>query len=246
MRYITGMTGRMIIPGIVLILGMSCERQLMDPENSSFTIDPKYSMVRSYPGGGGLFVIRLIPDEAFTGPITLSAESDPRLHIEILENPVQLSDSVRVAEISIWPDTTIPIQNYPVHLSAVHDNHVEQTDLQVEIIEWEDYPPSEDALMIREAFIPWLIQNIPQCSQLAEESWADYMTYPQILVVEHWSSVSDAWEMRFCFHVMIAPYDWSMIWLRPRGKSDPIITAKRESNGTIHIIPAEEYPAFGY
>jgi hypothetical protein len=246
MRSITDTIVRTIIAGIILILGLGCEKHFMDPENPSFKIEPKYSMVRSYPGGGGVFIIRLIPDEGFSGTIILSAESDSRFHADILETPLQLDDSIRTAEISIWPEPTIPVQNYEIRLIAAHENHTEYTDLSIEMTEWDAYAPSEYALEIRDSFIQWLAQNVPQCAELAEESWQNYMTYPQILVVEHWTSISNTWEMRFCFHVMIAPYDWSMVWLRSRGKIDPIITAKRESDGSIHIIPEDEYPLFDY
>jgi hypothetical protein len=146
----------------------------------------------------------------------------------------------------IWPDSTIPFHDYGISLTAADNYHQEKLDLQAEIIEWDNSPPSEDALFIRNTFMQWFRLNVPDCEELERQQWKNYMTYPQILVVEHWTSISPQWEIRFCIHVMIAPYDWSMARLRPRGKTDPLITVKRESGGDIHTIPVEEYPVFEY
>ena len=53
--------------------------------------------------------------------------------------------------------------------------------------------------------------------------------------------------MRICYHVMISPYNWSMLWLRPWGKVDAIFAAKRESDGTTYEISISDYPTYyGY
>ncbi len=73
------------------------------------------------------------------------------------------------------------------------------------------------------------------------------LTYPEILVVEHWTFLNPTWEMRMCFHVMIPPYDWSMLTIRSRGEWDFQFAAKRESDGTTYEIPVAEYPVMcGY
>ena len=74
-----------------------------------------------------------------------------------------------------------------------------------------------------------------------------YITYPAHLIVEHWTFLYDNWEMRICYHVMIPPYNWSMLWLRPLGELDAVFSAKREWNGTAYEIPICDYPTFyGY
>jgi hypothetical protein len=62
--------------------------------------------------------------------------------------------------------------------------------------------------------------------------------------------MSKDWEVRFCFHVMIPPYDWTKIMIRERDEWEPAIAGKREHDGVdykLSEIPISEYPTFyGY
>ena len=92
--------------------------------------------------------------------------------------------------------------------------------------------------------IDWLETNHPEFGSFSTANSYAYITYLAHLIVEHWTFLYDEWEMRICFHVMIPPYDWSMIWLRPRGEVDAIFSAKRESDGTVYEIPISDYPTY--
>ncbi len=95
--------------------------------------------------------------------------------------------------------------------------------------------------------MPWLSQHHPEYAAVLDQKWFAYNTYPQIWVVEHWTFLSEDWELRVCFHVMIPPYDWSMMRLRKRGEVNAEFAARRESDGTIYEIPVSDYPIkFGY
>ncbi len=105
---------------------------------------------------------------------------------------------------------------------------------------------SEYATREKGRFLPWLAAPDPAFAGLAQEEWTVFQTYPQMLVVEHWTFLSDEWEMRICVHVMIPAGDWAMVRIRRRGESEPLLAARRETDGSIHAIAMEEYPSFGH
>jgi hypothetical protein len=82
----------------------------------------------------------------------------------------------------------------------------------------------------------------PELGDLSPQVWRNYLTYPMHLIVEHWTFLSTAWEVRLCRHIMIPPHDWSMILFRRLGTLEPVLAARRETDGSIHQIPVSEYP----
>ena len=62
-----------------------------------------------------------------------------------------------------------------------------------------------------------------------------------ILVVSHYLFFSEDWEMGLMWHIMIAPHDWSRIYLRPRGEMAPTlafeIPSVSDPTSSIRAIP---------
>ena len=84
---------------------------------------------------------------------------------------------------------------------------------------------------------------------LTEEDFFSYCTYPQTIIVSHYTFLSENWEVRFCHHEMIPPDDWSMILIRQRGEIDAEVSYKEDSsiNHSVYEIPVSEYPIlYGY
>jgi hypothetical protein len=220
------------------------------PGDEAFAIAPKYSSIRSYPGGGGVFIARLLTGDGYTGSVNLSLRAHPLLNAR-LDRDV-LDNRSRIAEITIRPDQSIDIGIYEIELLAARDNDPSNTGrqsavlLNVELLQWG--PGNiDDAVLKKDEFIGWLKNEHPELGDFSNRVWFPYMTYPQIWIVEHWTFLDKEWEFRLCYHVMIPPYDWSMIMLRQRGRWNPVLAAMRESDGTIHEIPVSEYPImFGY
>ena len=155
--------------------------------------------------------------------------------------------------LNLFNKIKFPILYYLINqlLSKINDDSIcsnyytdeETILLEVEMFNWtsESLP---NAIIKRDEFIDWLEINHPEFGSFSTANSFAYITYPAHLVVEHWTFLYDEWEMRICYHVMIPPYDWSMIWLRPRGEIDAIFSAKRESDGTTYEILVSEYPIF--
>jgi hypothetical protein len=206
-----------------------------------FDFSTKYPMIRSYPEGGGVFIVRAVHDDASVSNIALSVKSDSGLNALIDLN--EINGLSGIAEITIRPDQSIDIGSHQISIWATDSNMARSVDLKIEVIDWPAGNP-ETAESKQEEFVEWLEVEHPELGQFSGRDWFPYLTYPGIWVVEHWTFLDHDWEMRICFHVMIPPYDWSMLLLRPRGHWDPILAARRDSDGTTYEIPIDEYPTF--
>jgi hypothetical protein len=233
----------------------SIERDRLESAIPGLQLKAKYSYIRSYPGGGGLFIVELESDDSLSGSVSLRIEADAVLNAE-LDRQI-LNRESDVAEITIRPEVTAPIKTYRINVIACRPavsppaplDLCQTVELEIEMLPWGGAVP-DYAQAKRDELLEWVEATHSEFGRLSAQKWYPYMTYPGILVVEHWTFLNEEWEMRVCFHVMIPPYDWSMIQLRERGEVYPIFAAKREYNGTtyqVHEIPVSEYPTFfGY
>ena len=222
----------------------------IDLSELAFAIVPKYSYIRSHPGGGGIFVVSLLTGAGFTGNVNLSLRAHPSLNASLDRNT--LNSRYNIAEITIQPSETIEIDTFEIEVRAVHTgspSHIaryQTVSLEVEVFQWGPTSPS-NVIPKRDEFIGWLETEHPELGNFTNRIWFPYVTYPQIWVVEHWTFLDEDWEFRLAYHVMIPPYDWSKILLRRRGEWNPVLAAIRETDGTIHEIPISDYPLmFGY
>jgi hypothetical protein len=250
-----------------------------------FEIEAKYSAIRSYPGGGGIFILNMTPEHDFSGFVFLGIRGDSKLNAQLTARI--LHRNVRVAELTISPSEFIDIKTYEIVLTAIHfkmpilstilylistilsprqdyssfscfsylDTHglvysslfdIRRLVLEVELFNWSS-GNLPDAIVKRDELIDWVETEHPEYGIFSDKESFAYVTYPGILIVEHWTFLYEEWEMRICYHVMIPPHDWSQIWLRRRGEIDPEFAAMRESDGTIYEISVVDYPTmFGY
>jgi hypothetical protein len=228
----------------------SIEPGIDDPGTRSFSIVPKYSYIRSYPGGGGIFIVRLLDTGMFIRNVNLYLRAHPSLNASLDRNT--LNSRHNIAEITIQPSESIEIDTFEIELYAAYDDFLSHTGqyvkitLEVEVMQWGPTNPS-NVISKMDEFVLWLETVHPELGDFSNRIWFPYMTYPQIWIVEHWTFLDEDWEFRLAYHVMIPPYDWSKILLRRRGQWDPVLAAERESDGTIHEIPISEYPImYGY
>lgn len=252
-----------IILVLVAVFSSSCEHDSVQPNNSpersyqgdlipddpgdesneagGFTLRCINTSVRSYTGGGGVFVVTIQPDPQFNGSVRLEVEANPLLGAKLTR--YRLDEFLSYAELTVEPAAPIAPATYDIVLRATHHGKTISRILQVDIHFWSHHEPGMEILK-RDEFVSWLSNEHPELGDFAAEEFRRYMTYPEILVVEHWTFLSDMWEFRLCYHVMIPPHDWSKMLLRRRGCSQPLLAAQRESDGTIAEMPVDEYPVF--
>ena len=253
-------------------------------DNEKFEIESKYSYIRSYPNGGGIFITYMTPKKGFSGYVSLKINADNNLNAKL--DRETLDKQSQVAEITIQPNEFIELKTYEIVFTATYFKNslheaifncisniresglfylisflfdrfniesvferlfnIKKIVLEVEIFDWSS-ANLPDVIIKRDELIDWVEASHPEFGTFSSENCFAYITYPAHLIVEHWTFLYEKWELRICYHVMIPPYNWSMLWLRPRGEVDPIFAAKKESDGTTYEMPISEYPTFyGY
>jgi hypothetical protein len=241
-NYLSVSIKAMILFFSILILG--CEKDNpIEPDDGDYTLSVKYDSIRSYPGGGGIFVLSVKTDTGFTGIIKLSLQADIRLNAEFTES--ELDNVKGISNIELAPAADLAPGTYPIRLTARHNGMEKIKELKVIVYEWDGN--IVDALDKLLPFKSWLQANKPQYNSLFTGNRKIYATYPQTLIVEHFTFLNSEYEMRLCYHVMIEPYDWSKICIRRLDKTEPELALMRDTNGDITVIPTQDYPTlYGY
>lgn len=231
-----------LLLGAAVLAGCS-EEPTTAPEMAAamgdFTLATDGLTLRSYPGGGGVFVVALEPSEDFAGSVRLSLAAATVLHAEL--NREILEPDSCVAEVVLHPERGASLGMYDLKLVATHGLQADTVTLTVDVIDWSQVEEPGWELDKLNDFLPWLHDTHPEIGDLSGQQWFRYITRPQILVVEHWTFLSRDWELRLSFHVMIPPYDWSRLLVRRRGEVTPRLAALRATDGTITEIPVSEF-----
>ena len=242
-------TGLILVVFLVLSFNAFLASAQTTATAPTFELKAKYSYIRSYPEGGGIFIIYIEPDDSFKGKVFVNMVAPNALNAQLSKEV--LDRGSLVTEITVNPKEKAPAKIYNIRLVALNVEGmqvktVQKIQLEVEVFQWEaGKNPNLDAK--RDLFIEWLEQEHQEFGIFLGRSYDYYCTYPEILIVEHGTYLHPEWEIRVCDHVMVPPYDWSMLCIRKRGALEPLLAAKRESDNTIHEIPVSEYPTFfGY
>jgi len=222
------------------------EKKPVEPPTGqgSFTLEAKYTYVRSYPGGGGVYLLRIVPGPDLEGDVALSVSANKYLGAQLTSAVV--NSAATIAELTLSPTRQVVLATHIITVTASNQTHEESVELEVEVVNW-GIGSMSIAQDKQNEFVAWMQGEHPELGNFNNQQWDIYGTYPQIMIVEHYTFLSDDWEFRICFHVMIPPYDWSKMWLRPRGEWDAILAAIREwdddlQDYVIHEMPVEEYP----
>ena len=86
--------------------------------NDKFDIEAKYSYIRSYPGGGGIFIIIMTPKNDFSGFVSLKISADPVLNAEL--DKKTLDEQSPVAELTILPNEFTELKTYKILITATY------------------------------------------------------------------------------------------------------------------------------
>ena len=230
-----------VIVFLLMIVGLSGCNEIFN----KFTINAKYSYIMSYRDGGGVFLINMTARNNFNGTVSLKIDASANLNVQI--NKDTLNESSRVAEITLYPNNLTRIGLHEIELTATHANISRIISLEVDILNRSIGNPSPYIIGKKNKLIHWLENEYSIFDNISNQDWFAYMTYVEILVVEHWTFISSEWEMRLCCHITIPPYNWSMMRLRKIGEIEPILAFKCEFNDMIYEIPISDYPIiYGY
>ena len=214
-------------------------------EENSYSIKAKYDYIRSCPGGGGIFILELVPDKNFKSKISLELQTEPLLNAQLTKEFLDLTNPI--TEIIIQPELETPTnKTYEISILTSDENLLSRSKflkVNVEIFNW---PNGICELCIKpyKLFAQYINKNYPSYGDILSYDYS-YSTYPETIIVEHRTYLSSKWEIRIAQHITISPHDWTMILLRKRHKKNPGIALKRTySDGEYIIIeiPLDEYP----
>lgn len=225
-----------------VITSCQTDKNPVVPDKGDYQLIAKYDSIRSYPKGGGIFVIKMVTDEDFSGIVQLRLESEPNLNATF---PAELKKTDSVFDITIAPTEKVTIGVHEINLISKHDGIEKTKTLKVHIYEWGENIENSNSKL--DQFKDWIVKNQPGYSEIFSNPLDVYATYPQTLIVEHYTYLTEKHEVRLCYHVMIPPHDWSMLCIRDRKSYNPEACFKRDTEGEISAMEFSEYPIlYGY
>lgn len=208
-------------------------------------LEPKYTYIQSYPGGGGIFPLSLSDQVSINGNISVQLIADQALNAQLSTSV--FSNTTPVGELTIRPSETITKGNYRIYLISTDANIPKSRVLEVEIFEIDHNEPGTYIIDKRNALLSWLENTHAEYEHISNQTWFAYRTYVEILVVEHWTFLSPEYELRICCHIATEPNNWSKMMIRPRGNIEPTLAAHQEYDGSTYEINISEYPIiYGY
>jgi probable HAF family extracellular repeat protein len=234
-------------PGQIVGYGVSPAgdvRGFMLTLDDGFVLEPKYTFITSYREGGGIFLFSLLCGDTFSSDVSVSVDAPAEMHASVFSEVINAS--CPIAEVIVQPDDTTVDGDYVVTVEATSGQQSHSVQVVVNISIWGTSEPWYAIIKFNE-FLPWLEQNHPEVGDLSVEDWWIYQTYTHILIVEHWTFLSDNWEVRLQIHATVPPHNWTKLWIRPRDALMGLFAVKREYNGTTYEISIEDFGTkYGY
>ena len=232
----------------------------LSEDEGTYTLVSKPTWLKSYGGGGGLFLIELLPDKGFSGKVRLNLYSDPDLNAELTTDC--LTSDKRVTELTIRPDSMLTIDiskpisivEHEIYIIGLISTHSERSDtLFLEAVVIKELSIKVDPA--RKPPVEWLENEHPDLGITLDQDWFYYFAYdgnpvldpmyPSVTGIVTWIYLSSTWEVTE--HAWGWPPFPVWILLRKRGEIQPIFVAKREfGNGwtSWKEIPVDEFPFY--
>ncbi len=122
-----------------------------------------------------------------------------------------------VLEVLLYPNNTHTGQTIKleVGIGKISDFAI------LNVWEWEG-SQQEQAYEKLAPFITYFSQNKPDFNINSNTPWEISCNDAGLLVVEHYLLKTETWELELSWHVMIPPYDWVNVYLRPRSQIKPV------------------------
>lgn len=193
---------------------------IFSPNTKKATITFYPSSLKSFPNHTAWLIaeINIRDTTIFHDPlISVSSNESINLDYTLWDN----SPENKVLEIFLVPNSTHLNHKIEIEARVSNNNTIIKNSAFVEIITWTQRNISE-VIGMRDAFISHFAINEPTFNINGSTIWNGLDNAPQILIVEHYLFRSEFWEMELSRHVMIAPYDWVKVYLRPRNQIIPV------------------------
>jgi hypothetical protein len=212
--------------------------------NADFAIQvlPAEEPVEGRPAVPGEKVVFLVlaTSPASDEPVTITASATGARVFDV--EPAQLKPGV-VGEVWVVPDAATEETTITTTITAARGvvTHVEKRTTR--IMPFED-DRAYQAQPYFEMWVDWLATNHPEFAITKATRWnSSYVL--ALLIVSHYAYFSDDWEMKVSWHVMIAPDDFTEVYLRHRGTDTTWTHAFRMDSFSamtaVHEITPDDY-----
>lgn len=230
---------------LALAVGCVCGCDLTEPKQFTMAVVPE-EIADAIPLQQIVFLVTVEDTEGLglvSLPVKITAAS---LDAEVqVQNP-----NIRpgeVAEVVVIPaplaagvEPPADGRNITVTIQGTRSGLVATKIMPIHIWSEEEDLVQDTAQEVRDQFIPWLAENRPELGIDEDTEWTGTIVTPHILVVTHYLFFSDEWEMHVYWHVMIPPYNWSVIELRKRFEETLPSEAFKIPSRTADPIEVEE------
>jgi len=171
-----------LITLFTIISLISCDKENPINEEYSFNLEGKFDSIRSSPGSGGLFIIKLNNTDNQTERINLQLVCDKRLNATLTKN--HLSSDQSVFEILIKPDNDIPISDYQITVIGERKDYIDSLKLNVSIINWTSSSGLSELVNIKKsAYMKWLANNYPDIDINDQTNWEIHFLFKQLIIL---------------------------------------------------------------
>lgn len=197
--------------------------------------------IKSCPGHTAWLLVSIMGVKDPVESLSISIQTNQPIQTDYVLWP---NASPQVLEVFLYPNSSHINSNIEIEVQVAVGTVSATDEAIIHVIEWE-IPDMEYFTEFRDAFVQYLARNHPEFGINETVTWTPNFNAIEILVVEHVLFISESWEMELSRHVMIQPYDWVQVYIRPRGALTPTWAGKIDSwttdNQVINeITPPEE------
>lgn len=183
---------------------------------AAFTIDvypadqPEESRL-AIPGSKYAFLVVVTDPSGSKDPVEIAATATKAKVLEIL--PASLVPGV-VGEVWVVADPTTAEVTGSVTITATRAGVTKTTVRSLPVFPMEGLRPEAGSYFDR--WLAWLVAEHPELGITADTAFEPIFV-STLLVVSHYAYWSPEWEITVAWHNMIAPYDFTEVYLRKRG-----------------------------
>ena len=212
-----------VIVGLLLAVAMTAcdvtDESMNGGEADPFSLQvfPK-QMSPTVPGQRCVLLVAIEEEGSIPGEEVTISVSAPEAIVTV--EPLEVGPD-EVAEVTLIPDEASVGSTLTVIVEGERRGFTDTEKMAIEVTDACIGGGTGDDLAVpaaefRDRFVAWLAENQPDLGITPETEWLGTVVKPGILVVMHYLFFSEEWEMGLYWHVMIAPHDWTRIYLRHR------------------------------
>lgn len=230
---------------VFLVLTFCISECVFDSDKSeplgkgTYSLEVQQADIRSYPGGGGLFMLSLMPGEDFEGAVKLSVQAEPSLNLHLTTE--YLSSEKRIAEVEIRPAANTAIQEYTLNVKSKNEDTSDTLTLKANIVKPDSMAVYGDYAKTRlSGFVRFLQDTHSEFGITSDLEWFGYSHSPTMMCGgSTWTFLNQTWDVTVVSVVLPGAPKWYL--LRKRGEHEPIFAAYEERELEMHEIPLSEY-----